>query len=675
MLKLLAVVLEDYTDPVTELLLKEGVIQFISTAQMDMELSEKLNEVDPSHSLAKIAEMRRRIQVFLDTAGIAPEPPGEIDLENRKLIDLDSESRELDRIADDLNGIRERQRAVWQEILKLEEMKRQVEPSGIDYPKEVLESRHPFISIRFGKVTSQGYESIKAEMKDLPYAAQVLKEKDGLSQVFLIYMKSDRDNVEKLLKRVDWSEAELPADSTGLKGDITPGLEKKIKALYKERDLLGSKARTYIEQKSESLNKMWVQVRINELFSEIKSYYKRSSRTVVFSGWLPASKRILISEGIRKATGGKCYLEWFEPGKNEQRGEKEASAPVKFKNPKFLSPFQMLVTNFGVPEYGTIDPTPFVVFTYLIMFGLMFADVGQGALLALAGMAGTLLFKEKQETWRNLSKLIIWCGFASIITGFLFGSYFGMGLLKPLWFDYHGIISGHVRKQSYINDIFDILAITVYFGIAVIGTGLLFNWINLTIKKRWTELIFDKGGITGGWFFGGGIYVAMYLIDHDYRGVPGVLPLFLLVGLPAILLYMKAPLRYFEKKKSAKNRFTIMTLFDFGMQWVVELLEVFSGYLSNTLSFMRVAGLGIAHVSLMIAFFEIASLVNEGSQAAMGNPLSIIILVIGNILVIGLEGLTAGIQALRLNYYEFFTKFFSGSGVVFSPISLKRREY
>ncbi len=335
----------------------------------------------------------------------------------------------------------------------------------------------------------------------------------------------------------------------------------------------------------------------------------------------------------------------------------------------------MLVTNFGIPEYGTIDPTPFVMFTYLIMFGLMFADVGQGAVLAMAGLAGTLLFKEKQETWRNLSKLVIWCGFASIITGFLFGSYFGMGLLKPLWFDYHGIISGHAQKQSYFNDIFDILAITVYFGIAVIGTGLLFNWINLTIKKKWIELIFDKGGITGGWFFGGGIYVAMYLIAHDYHGVPGFLPLLLLVGLPSILLYMKAPLRYFEKKKFAGNNFTVMTLFDFGMQWVVELLEVFSGYLSNTLSFMRVAGLGIAHVSLMAAFFEIASMLNKGGQAVMTNPLSIIILVIGNILVIGLEGLTTGIQALRLNYYEFFTKFFSGSGVVFSPVSLKSREY
>jgi V/A-type H+-transporting ATPase subunit I len=105
------------------------------------------------------------------------------------------------------------------------------------------------------------------------------------------------------------------------------------------------------------------------------------------------------------------------------------------------------------------------------------------------------------------------------------------------------------------------------------------------------------------------------------------------------------------------------------MEWLVEVLEIFSGYLSNTLSFMRVAGLGIAHVSLMVAFFQIADM------AATANGTytlwSYLILLLGNALVIGLEGLSAGIQSLRLNYYEFFSKYFSGTGKAYAPISLK----
>jgi V/A-type H+-transporting ATPase subunit I len=98
------------------------------------------------------------------------------------------------------------------------------------------------------------------------------------------------------------------------------------------------------------------------------------------------------------------------------------------------------------------------------------------------------------------------------------------------------------------------------------------------------------------------------------------------------------------------------------MHWIVELLEIFSGYLSNTLSFMRVAGLGIAHVCLMISAFAMAEM-TSGITA-------ILVLVLGNILVIALEGLSAGIQALRLSYYEFFTKFFHGTGKLYTPISL-----
>jgi V/A-type H+-transporting ATPase subunit I len=107
------------------------------------------------------------------------------------------------------------------------------------------------------------------------------------------------------------------------------------------------------------------------------------------------------------------------------------------------------------------------------------------------------------------------------------------------------------------------------------------------------------------------------------------------------------------------------------MEWIVEMLEVFSGYLANTLSFMRVAGLGIAHVSLMTAFFEIGRMIGNGSY----NIGSYIVLLFGNLLVIVLEGLSAGIQSLRLNYYEFFSKYFSGSGIAYTPVSLKRPQF
>ena len=198
----------------------------------------------------------------------------------------------------------------------------------------------------------------------------------------------------------------------------------------------------------------------------------------------------------------------------------------------------------------------------------------------------------------------------------------------------------------------------------VITLGLLFNWVNMIRSRKWSELFFDKGGIFGGWIYGGGTYIAFYYVLHGYKMFPGGNVLFLLVGVPSILLFIKEPYHFFKHRQPGEKFGPIMIM-NFLMCWVVELLEIFSGYLSNTLSFMRVAGLGIAHVCLMMSFFSLAEM-----TSGIG---SIAILVLGNILVIGLEGLTAGIQALRLSYYEFFTKFFHGTGELYTPISLNSK--
>jgi V/A-type H+-transporting ATPase subunit I len=290
--------------------------------------------------------------------------------------------------------------------------------------------------------------------------------------------------------------------------------------------------------------------------------------------------------------------------------------------------------------------------------------------LAILGLLGIRYLRKKEQKTNlyQLAWLIVWCGLSAVCFGILFGSYFGVGLFRPLWFDFHGAIFGHSARDSIAKDVFSILTITIYFGISVIFLGLLFNWINLIRAQKWMELVFDKGGILGGWIYAGGIYIVSYMISHNYKGFPPGIILFLLVGLPALSLFVKEPYHYFKHsdQPSSENTNLVFTFLKFIMEWLVELLEIFSGYLSNTLSFMRVAGLGIAHACLMVSFFTIAGMTSGIA--------SVLILILGNMLVIGLEGLTAGIQALRLSYYEFFTKFFHGTGNLYTPISLSSRD-
>jgi V/A-type H+-transporting ATPase subunit I len=134
-----------------------------------------------------------------------------------------------------------------------------------------------------------------------------------------------------------------------------------------------------------------------------------------------------------------------------------------------------------------------------------------------------------------------------------------------------------------------------------------------------------------------------------------------------VVLFSKVPLhRYLEKREGhlVPEKSVGAIILDSLLEWIVDVLEIFSGFLANTLSFMRVAGLGIAHVSLMSAFAQMSDL-------AGGTLAGILIIIAGNAMVIALEGLSAGIQALRLNYYEFFTKYFTGRGLLYNPVSLR----
>ena len=393
----------------------------------------------------------------------------------------------------------------------------------------------------------------------------------------------------------------------------------------------------------------------------MKSKFSRTRRTVIFSGWLPSSRKADVESRINEACSDRHYVEWRVP-----QSEERSQVPVQLQNPRILAPFELLVSNFATPEYGSIDPTPLVAVTYLAMFGLMFGDAGHGMVLIASGIIGSA-FSKTGGNVQKLFKLLVWCGSAAVVAGILFGSYFGMQWMPPLWFDYHGIVSGHGGGE-FVNTIYDVLAITVYFGVAVISLGLALNWINLVNQRKWFDLIFDKAGVVAGVIFGVGYVVAAAFVRSGYSSLPDGQILLVGLGIPVAALGAKAPLQYLRDRNHGNAKpFHPLMLADFAMEWIVELLEIFSGYLANTLSFMRVAGLGIAHEALMIAFFEIAYMAGGGSIRLP----SILILVVGNVLVIVLEGLSAGIQSLRLNYYEFFSKYFTSAGRVFRPVSLQ----
>ncbi len=665
MKQLVAVVDMHHYDAVTRELLEQGVMHFIRIKELKDALPEGVKAVSLQEKTENMAGLRRRVESLLHIIQYDPSKEVTLDVRDLSPVQTGEFEKELDAVNDAIDTIREKQRQVQQEILRLEELQNHIAEGGGLNP-QLLQQKSGLLTFFTGRVPRETREEFTQALAELPIAVVPLGDEEA-GEYIIIAIKKYRQRIDEILNRTGWENIDLNTQNPqagSLNKENTDTIRKQLASLKEEQQDFTRKVEETVEKKRESLLDMWRSLRLHELYSSVEYNYGTTARTLLFSGWVPRGKQKILDAAIRKASENTCYIEWHDP--EDALGLEGLKPPVKFTNPKFLQPFQMLVENYSIPEYGTFDPTPVVAVAYLLMFGLMFGDVGHGAVLFIAGIIGTIV--KRREKISRLFQLIIYCGVSAMVFGVLFGSYFGMAWAPPVWFDFHGAVTGHAHG-GFVNDIYGILTITIYFGIAVIGIGLIINWINCIRKKRWIKLSLDKAGLLGGWMFAGGVYTAFYFAARSYKKLPPVMQLIWLLGIPAVLFIAKPVVEFIIEKREHGKQFGGFTVMDFLMEWIVEMLEVFSGYLANTLSFMRVAGLGIAHVSLMTAFFQIAGMMGSGSY----NIGSYAILIIGNLLVIVLEGLSAGIQSLRLNYYEFFSKYFSGSGIAYSPVTLNQR--
>lgn len=666
---LTAVVLSEHSDAVTKALLEEGVLHTVDVEQLTDVPPGAIEHYTVDKSDREVSETRGRIESILGIAGITPEAP--LDVAKLSPVDLETVNKDLDKLSADMQKIRNKQRDLQNEINRLRDIEHHISTFGDLQRGLARGGEHTYLAVHAGTAPSGARRQIEEDLRSLPSVVVAISDQGDREALAVVTMQRNDEEVSRVLSRHDFQTHALPDGPQELDREAMRDVEAKIAALKAEQSSLNDRLVSMVTERGNHLLDLWANLRMNELYAQLRSHFSHTDHAVVLSGWVPADAATHLQTAIRKITDDRCYIEWNSAKNVEDQARRSVKAPVELRNPGFLKPFQMLVVNYAVPDYGTVDPTPFVAVSYLAMFGLMFQDVGHGAVLVLLGALGLLFTRDgatSESGMRSLFRLGIWCGAASIVTGVMFGSYFGMALLPPLWFDYHGIVAGHGGNGVY-SSIFDILELTIYLGITIIGLGLVLNWVNLVAKRQWIDLVFDKGGILGGTMYGAGVAIAFDFAGGGFRSLEiAPLPL-LLVAVPALLLFLKAPLEHAESRRSGHGEpLSLATLLWFVMEWIIELLEVFSGYLANTLSFMRVAGLGIAHVTLMMAFFQIAEMASPGPGISL---LGIVILVLGNALVIALEGLSAGIQSLRLNYYEFFSKYFSGTGEAYKPVALK----
>ena len=331
----------------------------------------------------------------------------------------------------------------------------------------------------------------------------------------------------------------------------------------------------------------------------------------------------------------------------EENPDRRTSVPpTRLKNPALIRPFEMFVRMYGLPNYNEFDPTLFVALTYSIIFGAMFGDVGQGLCLALGGF---LLYRFKKA---NLAAILSCCGIFSTLFGFLYGSLFGFeDVLPALWLR----PTEAMTNLPFIGRLNTVFVVTIAIGMGLILLTMVFSIINAVRSKEYGKALFDTNGVAGLVFYGAVVLVVVLFMTGN--PLPAAIALVVLFVVPLLVIACKEPLtQLLEKRKAHLEEGPVM----FVVQSFFELFEVCLSYFSNTLSFVRIGAFAVSHAAMMGVVLMLAGAENGGT----GN---LLVIVLGNIIVCGMEGLVVGIQVLRLEYYEFFSRFYKGDGREFKP--------
>ena len=335
----------------------------------------------------------------------------------------------------------------------------------------------------------------------------------------------------------------------------------------------------------------------------------------------------------------------------EDREKYFGEPPTKLENPRFFKPFEMFIQMYGMPAHNEMDPTIFVALTYTFIFGAMFGDLGQG--FCLFAIGGILYLTKKI----NLAGIISVAGLFSMLFGVLYGSVVGFeDVIPALWL--HPVSA--MTNLPFIGQLNTVFVVAIAFGMGLNLLVMIFQIVNAFRAHDTENAWFSNNGVAGLLFYGFLVLtIVLYMTGHK---VPGNIMLAVFLGIPILIFLFKEPLANLVKRNHKKiEGGKVMFL----VQGFFELFETLLSYFSNTLSYVRIGAFAVSHAAIMEVVLMLA-----GAQEGTPNW---IVLVIGNIVVCGLEGLVVGIQVLRLEYYEMFSRFYKGSGREFKPFNSHKK--
>lgn len=482
-----------------------------------------------------------------------------------------------------------------------------------------------YMSFRFGVFSLENYNEL---CKELEHIDAILLELDKTEdEVWVIYFtpKALSEKVDSYFKVMKFKRIWLSEDFKGISSEVIT----KVKTYIKENQTQIENQKIKLSQMRETIGRelinVFLQLQLLEKINKVKKYMAHDNKgSFYIVGWIPYHNLEAIMVKLKNHQV-ECIV--------KNHDEVASTPPTKLKNNKIIKPFESIVKMYGTPNYTEMDPTLFVAITAFLMFGFMFGDVGQGFIITLIGL---ILIKKK----KSLGPIFTSAGVSAILFGFLYGSIFGK----------EDIIKGIV--PSPMNNIENMLVFGIGSGAVLILIAMIFNIKNGIKNKDISRALFDKNGLAGLIFYSVILILIVGLLQNGKMILSLTVTLILII-VPLLLILFKEKIENLLNRKKVKEKVSIV-------EKIFELIEMLLSMASNTISFVRLAAFAINHVGLCMAVYILSNM--------FGSTGSLAVAIIGNGIVIILEGLIVAIQVLRLEYYELFSRFYSGDGKEYIPI-------
>lgn len=519
-----------------------------------------------------------------------------------------------------------------------------------------------FLSLKIGKIDPKDFEDLKEAVGSNGIILALGEDK---SHILAASSKKGRFAVETELKNFNFIAMDIPKDFNGVPDDVLEGLQVKKSQADVKLSEVEEERNSFAKTHKDVLDSLCASFAMATQVSEVLSKLESTEMVYRITGWIPAAESSEYMSSLDSLTEGRIAIRQYEPYEVPAVLSGKEQVPVKLSHGKFVKSFERMVFSYGSPVYGTIDPTPFVAIFFTFLFGFMFGDFGQGLFIALFGilMACKVI---KVGGWNKFAPIFIGVGCTSSIMGLLTGECFsGEAILEPFAMWITGLFGNahapiiHMMPSSDPNSIktmFAVFGVAIGVGFIINSIGLIINIVNNFIRKKYGEALFGKTGLSGAlWFW----YIIALVVRVALFKQSIQLYDWIFIGVTMFLSAFGEP---FERlvdghKPVMENGFGAMLI-----GGVVELIEVISTYMSNTMSFIRVGAFALSHAVLGFLVHTLTSMVG-----GPGTVQGILVLIIGNGIIIVLEGMIVAIQCIRLQYYEFFSKFYKETGREFVP--------